>query len=38
MSLKCRAYSSLNREMGTSAHPMFLSVLVNMMSLRDEKL
>ena len=34
MSVKCRAYSLVNHEMGTSAHPMFLSVLVSIMSVR----
>ena len=33
MSEKCRLYSVENHEMGTKAQPMFLSVIVNMMSL-----
>ena len=33
VSLKCRLYSSVNQEMGTSAHPMFLSVCVRIMSV-----
>ena len=34
VSVKCLVYSSLNQEVGIRAHPMFLSVLVSIMSLR----
>ena len=34
VSAKCLLYSSVNHEVGTKAQPMFLSVLVSMMSLR----
>ena len=34
VSANCRLYSSVNHEVGTRAQPMFLSVLVSMMSLR----
>ena len=33
LSESCLLYSVVNHEMGTSAHPMFLSVIVNIMSL-----
>ena len=33
LSESCLLYSVVNHKMGTSAHPMFLSVIVNIMSL-----
>ena len=38
VSLKCRLYSVWNQEMGTRAHPMFLSDLVRITSSREVNL
>ena len=38
MSEKCRLYSVENHEMGTKAQPMFLSVIVSIMSLSSCRL